>query len=54
MLEILKTKHVLNTMFIFEYSLADLNFEENLEGHFENERNRSKTTMKNLQEETLK
>ena len=31
MLELLKTKHVLNTMFILEYSLADHNFKRNLE-----------------------
>ena len=30
-LELLKTKHVLNTMFILENSLADHNFEKNLE-----------------------
>ena len=29
-LELLKTRHVLNNMFILEYSLTDLNFERNL------------------------
>ena len=32
-------KHVLNTMFIFEYRLADYNFERNLEEQLKNERN---------------
>ena len=39
MLELLKTRHVFNTMFIFEYSLADLNSERNLEEQLKNERN---------------
>ena len=51
MLELLKTKHVLSTMFIFEYSLADLNFEKNLEEQFENERKPWRTTMLSLHEE---
>ena len=39
MLELLKTKHVLSTMFILEYSWADLNFERNLEEELKDERN---------------
>ena len=39
MLGLLKTKHVLNTMFILKYSLADLNSERNLEEQLKNEKN---------------
>ena len=39
MLEFLKTKHVLSTMFILEYSLPDLNFERNVEEQLKNEKN---------------
>ena len=45
MLELLKTKHVLSTMFNFEYSLEDHNFERNLEKQLKNERNPWRTTM---------
>ena len=38
MLELLKTTHVLSTMFILEYSLADLNSERNLEEQWKNEK----------------
>ena len=38
MLGLLKTKHVLNTMFILKYSLADLNSGRNLEEQLKNER----------------
>ena len=39
MLGLHKTKHVLNTMFILDYSLTDLNFEKNLEEQLKNEKN---------------
>ena len=39
MLGLHKTRHVLNTMFILEYSLADLNSERNLEEQLKNEKN---------------
>ena len=38
-LERLKTKHVLSTMFTFEYSLAGHYFKRNLNEQFENEFN---------------
>ena len=38
MLELLKIRHVLNTMFILEYSLTDHNFERNLEEQLKNKR----------------
>ena len=44
-LELLKTKHVLSTMFILEYSLTDLNSEKNLEEQLKNEKNPWRTTM---------
>ena len=37
--ELLRTKHVLNTMFILEYSLVDLSFERILEEQLKNENN---------------
>ena len=37
MLELLKIEHVLNTMFILEYRLADHNFEKKLEEQLEND-----------------
>ena len=43
-----KTKHVLNTMFILEYSLADLSFERNLEEQLKNEQKHRLATMKKL------
>ena len=45
LLELLKTKHVLNIMFILEYSLAGHNFERNLEEQLKNEKNPWRTTM---------
>ena len=38
-LELLRTKHVLSTMFILEYSLADHNSERDLEKQMKNEKN---------------
>ena len=45
MLELLKTKNVLSTMFILECSLAGHNFERNLEYQLKNERNPWRTIM---------
>ena len=45
MLELVKTTHVLSTMFILEYSLTDHNFERNLEEQLKNEKNPWRTTM---------
>ena len=39
MLELVKTTHVLSTMFILEYSLTDLDSERNLEEQLKNEKN---------------
>ena len=39
MLELLKTRHVLNIMFILEYSLTDLDSKRNLEEQLKNEKN---------------
>ena len=50
-LERLKTKHVLGTMFILEYILADHNYERNLEEQLKNEKNPCWTTMLSLHEE---
>ena len=44
-LELLKTRHVLNTMFILEYILADQNFEGNFDEQLKNDRNPWLTTM---------
>ena len=53
MLEVLKTKHVLSTMFNFEYSLADLSFKRNLEEQLKNEKNPWWTIMLSLREGML-
>ena len=50
MFELLKTTHVLNTMFILEYNLVDLSFERNLEEQLKNERKPWRTTMLSLHE----
>ena len=48
MLEFLKTKHVLNTMFNLEYILADLSFERNLEEQLKDEQKHRRAAMKKL------
>ena len=44
-LELPKTKHVLSTMFTFEYSFTGHNFERNLEEQLKNEKNPWRSTM---------